>query len=80
MNATSRTEAFNMVFANPLDFRAPDAEVWTENDFRNAALAANMARTHVLARLQQIAQWLNGLRADDELEPLPEVPAKGRRR
>ena len=79
-NATSRTEAFNIAFANPLDFRAPDAEVWTENDFRNAALAANMARTHVLGRLQQIAQWLNGLRAEDELEPLPKAPAKCRRR
>ena len=70
-NSPSRLEAFKMTFGNPLDMRAPNAEVWAANDFRNAAHAANMARTHVLGRLQQISQWLNGLRTVDELEPLP---------
>lgn len=70
-NNPSRTEAFNMIFNNPLDFRAPAAEVWTANDFKNAALAANMARIHVIGRLQKITQWLNGLLSEDDLEPLP---------
>lgn len=78
-NSPARIEAFNMTFGNPMDFRAPAAEVWTANDFRNAALAANMARTHVVGRLQQISQWLNGLRAENELEPLPVKPSKNRR-
>lgn len=78
-NKPSRTEAFNMTFGNPLDFRAPAAEVWTANDFRNAALAANMARMHVVGRLQKITQWLSGLLSENELEPLPEKSSKKRR-
>ncbi|MCG6114158.1 MAG: hypothetical protein MEQ84_03075 [Mesorhizobium sp.] len=78
-NNPSRIEAFDMAFGNPMDFRAPAAEVWTAIDFKNAALAADMARTHVVGRLQQISQWMNGLRAEDELEPLPEKLQKGRR-
>ncbi|MHC1549056.1 hypothetical protein [Phyllobacterium sp. K27] len=77
-NNPARIEAFNMTSDNPMDVYAPAAEVWTANDFRNAVLAADMARTHVVGRLQQIAQWLNGLRAEDELEPLPEKPSKNR--
>lgn len=78
-NNPSRTEAFNMTFGNPLDFRAPAAEVWTANDFKNAAIAANTARIHVVGRLQKITQWLNGLLTEDELEPLPETPPKKRK-
>jgi len=79
-NDPARAEAFNMTFNNPLDFRAPAAEIWTAEDFQNAALAANMARIHVVPRLQQISQWLNGQRAEDELEPLPATNKKKRKR
>jgi len=78
-NNPPRLEAFSMVFDNPMDFRAPAAEVWTANDFNNALLAADIARTVVVPRLQQISQWLNGLRAEDELEVLPKKPPKNRR-
>lgn len=78
-SSPSRTEALNMTFGNPLDFRAPAAEVWTANDFRNAALAADMARIHVVGRLQKTTQWLNGLLSEDELEPLPEKPSRNRK-
>jgi len=75
-NNPAKAEAFNMTFNNPLDVRAPAAEIWTAEDFQNAALAANMARVHVVPRLQQISQWLNGQRAEDELEALPETNKK----
>ena len=79
-HAPGRIEAFDMTFGNPLDMNAPAAEIWTRDDFTNAALAANMARIHVVGRLQQISQWLHGLRARDDLEPLPGDPQGTRRR
>ncbi|WP_421362917.1 hypothetical protein [Agrobacterium rosae] len=79
-NAPSRIKAFDMTFGNPMDFRAPAAEVWTANDFKNAALAANIARIHIVERLQKISEWLNGSLTEEELEPLPEKPSKKERR
>jgi len=78
-NDPGRIEAFNMTIDRS-DSRAPAAEVWTANDFRNAALAAELARTHVLGPLQQIAQWLDGLRAEGELGPLPVTTPGNRKR
>jgi len=78
-NSPSRIEAFNMIFNNPMGVYAPAAEVWTANDFRNALLAASIAQKHVVKRLQQVSQWLHGLLAEDELEPLPVKPLKSRR-
>lgn len=77
-NQPSRIEAFRLTFDNPSDFRAPSAEVWTTGDFRNAAMAANLAQIHVIGRLQKLSQWLHGLRQESELEPLPEKPSKKR--
>ena len=68
-NNPRRIEAFSMTFGNPLDLKAPAAELWTAQDFRNAALAAGIVKTHVFKRLQRLAQWLNGIRAEDDLEP-----------
>lgn len=79
-NNPAKVEASNMTFNNPLYFRAPAAEIWTPEDFRNAALGADMARTHVVERLQQISQWLNGQRSEDELEPLPTTNKENRKR
>lgn len=79
-NDPARREAFDHVFRNPLDIKSPSAEVWTAQDFRNARLASNAARTHVVGRLQQISQWMLGLRAEDELAPLPPRPKKSRKR
>lgn len=79
-NNHSKVEAFSMTFGNPLDIRAPAAEVWTAVDFRNAAIAANFVLKHVVGRLQTVSQWLNGLRTEDELEPLPTKPEKKRKR
>ena len=78
-NDPGRIEAFNMTIDHS-DFRTPAAEVWTANDFENAALAAELARTHVLGPLQQIAQWLDGLRAEGELGPLPATSPGNRKR
>lgn len=66
----TRMEAFKKTFGNPLDFRAPNAEVWTAKDFANAADAARIARSVVFPHLQQVAQWVNGLRAESELPDL----------
>ncbi len=79
-NTPSRIKAFEMTFGNPMDFRAPAAEVWTANDFRNAAIAVDIARIRVVERLQKISQWLNGSLTEEELEPLPENPSKKGRR
>jgi len=65
------TEAFQASYNNPLGIRAPKIQVWTEDDFRNAALAANMVFERLSEPLQQISQWLHGLRDEDDLAPLP---------
>lgn len=79
-NDPARIEAFDMSFANPLNFHAPSAEIWTAKDFRNVALAANLAQGHVVRRLWQISQWLDGQLAEDELEPLPETDPRNQKR
>jgi hypothetical protein len=70
-NHPSRKEAFDMTFNNPRGIQSSEIEVWTVHDFRNAALAANLAYARVTPFLSELTQWLEGWIEFDELSPLP---------
>lgn len=70
-NDVRRLEAFEMQLSNPKGIRPLGAEVWTRTDFRNAVLASRLAEIRLRAQLTQTEQWLCGLRAIDDLAPLP---------
>lgn len=46
-------------------------EIWIHNDFKNAVIAANIAREQILKRLHQVFQCLNGMRSYSDLDPFP---------